>query len=125
MQQIDRARFVSHRAAILIAAGALSLTLAPGIALADTVGADDQAGATQEQISDQASHKATDNSASLGVDAEGIESTSPGASNSEGTNDAVGTTNTEGTNTAADTAKDQSAASEEAASKKTSTSPTR
>lgn len=52
MQQIDRARFVSHRAAILIAAGALSLTLAPGIALADTGSADGQPGAAQEQISD-------------------------------------------------------------------------
>ena len=123
MQQMDRARFVSHRAAILIAAGALSLTLAPGIALADTGSADGQPSAAQEQISDQASSKAAGSSTSLGVDAEGIESTSPGASNAEGTNSAVDATNTEGANTDADTAKDQSATSEEAASKKTSTSP--
>ena len=123
MQQIDRARFVSHRAAILIAAGALSLTLAPGIALADTVGADGQPGAAQEQISDQASNKAAGSAASVGVDAEGIESTSPGASNAEGTNGAVDATNTEGANTDASTAKDQSATGETATPEKASTSP--
>lgn len=122
MQQIDRARFVSHRAAILIAAGALSLTLAPGIALADTGSADGQPGAAQEQISDQASDKAAGNAASVGIDAEGIESTSPGASNAEGTNGAVDATNTEGANTAAGTAKDQSATSETATPEKASTS---
>ena len=77
MQQIDRARCVSHRAAILIAAGALSLTLAPGIALTDTGSADGQPGAAQEQISDQASDKAAGNAASVGIDARASRALAP------------------------------------------------